>query len=78
MACLREFKARLESDAAFREKFKRIKTENEVIALAEVEGYDLTRLCDDELDNVAGGTKTKEDIKREWNTIRDILSWFGF
>lgn len=76
MACLREFKARLESDAAFREKFKGVKNENQLIDMAEAEGYDLTRLCDDDLDNVAGGKKTKEDIRDAFAAVLDILNIF--
>jgi predicted ribosomally synthesized peptide with nif11-like leader len=52
---LKEFKARLESDEAFRAKFADVKTEDELLRLAKAEGYDLENLSEEELDMVAGG-----------------------
>ena len=43
------------SDAAFRAKFADIKSADEAMALAKAEGYDLSQLSDDDLDQVAGG-----------------------
>ena len=55
MAGLKEFKTRIESDAEFAAKFKGAQTDEQLIALAKAEGYDLEQLSDDELDHVAGG-----------------------
>ena len=51
-----EFKTRVENDAEFAAKFKGAKNESQLIAMAKAEGYDLTQLSKDELDNVAGGS----------------------
>ena len=60
MAGMKEFKERIESDAAFKAKFKELKTDEERFALAKAEGYDIEQLgegeaSEDELDKVAGG-----------------------
>ena len=69
MAGLKEFKTRIESDEAFKGKFRGAKNENELIALAKTEGYDLEQLSEEELDNVAGGSAVGEKIKQIWNWI---------
>ena len=52
-----EFKARFESDAEFREQFKGINDDNQIISLAKANGYDLEKFGDDTLDEVSGGRK---------------------
>lgn len=73
-----EFKARFESDAAFRAKFAGVKDENQLIDVAKAEGYDLSGanelLSDEQLDNVAGGNLW-DDIKaafKLYDTVRGI------
>lgn len=55
MAGMKEFKARIESDAAFCAKFADKTDEKQLLALAKAEGYDLEKLSDEELDMVAAG-----------------------
>ncbi len=55
----KEFKARIESDTAFRAKFAEFDSEDKLIAAAKAEGYDLSesnfeQLSENELDEVAG------------------------
>ena len=54
MKGIEEFKARIESDAAFKAKFANL-TDIERIKLAKAEGYNFEILSDEELDAVAGG-----------------------
>ena len=65
MAGIKEFKARIDSDAAFREKFAGIDSEDKLISLAKAEGYDLEQLSEKELDAVAGGAGSVLDEIRE-------------
>ena len=66
-----EFKARFESDAEFREQFKGINDDNQIISLAKANGYDLEKFGDDTLDEVSGGRKYfKNNINPE--IIEDI------
>ena len=61
-----EFKARIESDAEFREKFKGINDDNQIISLAKANGYDLEKFGDDTLDEVSRGRKyVKNNINPE-------------
>ena len=65
-----EFKARFESDAEFREQFKGINDDNQIISLAKANGYDLEKFGDDTLDEVSGGIKYRNNINPE--IIEDI------
>lgn len=65
---LKEFKARLESDAAFRAKFADVKDEADLVARAKAEGYDLENLSNEELDAVSGGN-IFNDIKVAWDWL---------
>ena len=49
---LKEFQAKIESDAAFAAKFADVKTKDVFIKRAKAESYDLEKLSDDELDAV--------------------------
>lgn len=55
MKGIKEFKERIESDEAFCAKFADMTDENQLLALAKAEGYDLEQLTDEELDMVAAG-----------------------
>ena len=55
MKGLKEFKEKIESDAAFRAKFADVADEKQLLALAKTKGYDLEQLSDDDLDMVGGG-----------------------
>ena len=55
MKGFKEFKARMESDVAFREKFRDVKDEAQLLALTRAEGYDIGILDEEDLDVVAGG-----------------------
>ena len=57
------------SDAAFATKFKGAQTDEQIIALAKAEGYNLEQLSEEELDNVAGGSALGDKIKQIWNWI---------
>ena len=65
MAGMKEFKARIESDATFAKKFAGIDSEDKLISLAKAEGYDLEQLSEKELDAVAGGAGSVLDEIRE-------------
>lgn len=52
----KEFMKRFVSDEAFRSKFAGIESEDKISSTARAEGYDLEKLSDEDLDNVAGGT----------------------
>ena len=65
MAGMKEFKARIESDATFAKKFAGIEDEKQIIALARAEGYDLEQLSEKELNAVAGGAGSVLDEIRE-------------
>ncbi len=62
-------KERFMSDAAFATKFKDVQTDEQIIALAKAEGYNLEQLSEEELDNVAGGSALGDKIKQAWNWI---------
>ena len=74
-----EFKARIENDAAFKAKFANLKTEDEIFSLAKAEGYNLEMLSDKDLDEVAGGGKDLDIIKRQaiegHMNLRKVLSF---
>ena len=55
MKNFKEFKVRMESDLAFREKFRDVKDEAQLLKLARAEGYDVEILDEEDLDVVAGG-----------------------
>ena len=69
MKGFKEFKERFMSDAEFAKKFKGAQTDEQVIALAKSEGYNLEQLSDAELDNVAGGSSLGDKLKQIWNWI---------
>ena len=55
MKNFKEFKVRMESDVTFREKFRDVKDEAQLLKLARAEGYDVEILDEEDLDVVAGG-----------------------
>ena len=55
MKNFKEFKARMESDVAFREKFRNVKDEAQLLKLASAEGYNVEILDEEDLDLIAGG-----------------------
>lgn len=69
MKGFKEFKERFMSDVAFATKFKGAQTDEQIIALAKAEGYNLEQLSEDELDNVAGGSTLGDKIKQMWHWI---------
>ena len=76
-----ELLERLKSDSDFRARFANVKSKEEAINFAKAEGYDLEKLSEDELDNVAGGNKdevkkTLQDAYQLSKEILDIFSWF--
>ena len=69
MKGFKEFKERFMSDVAFATKFKGAQTDEQIIALAKAEGYNLEHLSEEELDNVAGGSTLGDKIKQMWHWI---------
>ena len=55
MKNFKEFKTRIESDTVFAIKFKDAETDEQIIALAKAEGYDLEQLDEEDLEAIAGG-----------------------
>ncbi|MBR5914167.1 MAG: Nif11-like leader peptide family natural product precursor [Selenomonadaceae bacterium] len=66
MKNFKEFMARMESDLAFREKFRDVKDEAQLLKLARAEGYDVEKLDEEDLDAVAGGDMW-DALKMWWN-----------
>ena len=57
MAGMKEFRARMLSDKKFAEKFDAVENDEQVLAIAKAEGYDLEQLDEEQLDDVAGGLR---------------------
>ena len=60
MKNFKEFKARMESDVAFREKFRNVKDEAQLLKLASAEGYNVEILDEEDLDLIAGGVNAAD------------------
>ena len=74
MKGFKEFKARMESDEAFREKFRDVKDEEQLLALTRAEGYDVEILDEEDLDVVAGGANAADNFKKVSDTAENEVS----
>ena len=62
MKGFKEFKARMESDEAFREKFRDVKDEEQLLALTRAEGYDIEQISEEDLDAISGGVSVSQGV----------------
>ena len=74
MKGFKEFKARMESDEAFREKFRDVKDEEQLLALTRAEGYDVEILDEEDLEVVAGGANAADNFKKVSDTAENEVS----
>ena len=72
MKGFKEFKARMESDVAFREKFRDVKDEAQLLKLSRAEGYDVEILDEEDLEVVAGGTGISTAAESVWAYVHSL------